>query len=115
MATPLQPQPRKDTDPWLVFTLQNHSEKLNDLTTEVKKINGCLRDEIARSRLADSVHDERIERQKERLEEHKKNAHKNNPSSNRTETVTFKWILEKVSLPLLMLIAGYVLRVILGA
>lgn len=102
-----QLQPRKDTDPWLVYTLSNHSEKLNgldknlsDLTKEVKKINGSLRDEISRSRLADSVHDQQIDRQKERLEEHKKGTHgnpkPNNPSSNES-FVSFKWIADNAA------------------
>ena len=112
MTQSTQPLPRKETDPWLVHTLTSHSEKLNGLTSEVKKINGCLRDEISRSRLADSVHDQLIDRQKERLEEHKKN---NPGNSNTKDTVTFKWILEKLALPVVMLIVGGVIAILFGA
>ena len=112
MAIPTQPLPRKDTDPWLVHTLTGHSEKLNGLTSEVKKINSCLRDEIARSTLTDSVHDQQIDRQKERLEEHKKNNPGNN--SNTKETVTFKWLLEKLALPVVMLIVGGAIALLFG-
>ncbi len=93
-----QPKPRKDTDPWMVYTLQSHSEKLNGLTKEVKKINSSLRDEVANRKVSDVRHDERIDRQRERLDDHKKGGHgnpkPNNPGSN---AVTFKWIADNAA------------------
>ncbi len=114
-----QPKPRKDTDPWLVFTLSSHSEKLNSLTKEVKKINNGLRDEISNRKMEDVKHDERIDRQRERFDDHKKIVHgnpkPNNPNSNNKNVVTFRWLLEKITLPIVMLVVGYVLRIDLGA
>ena len=97
----MEPQPRRDTDPWLVHTLNEHSTKLNGLTKEVKKINNGLKNEIARSALADGLHDERIDRQRERLDDHKKIVHgnpkPNNPHSNTKDVVTFKWIADNAA------------------
>ena len=91
-----QPQPHKDTDPWLVHTLNNHSEKLNGLTKDVRKINDGLKNEIARSVLADGLHDERIARHRERIEgiEKKKS---NNPHPVKENAVTFKWIADNAA------------------
>ncbi len=92
----MEPQPRRDTDPWLVHTLNNHSEKLNGLTKDVRKINNGLKNEIARSVLADGLHDERIARHRERIEGiEKKKA--NNPNSNTKDAVTFKWIADNAA------------------
>ncbi len=108
-----QPKPRRDTDPWLVFTLTDHSKKLNGLTEEVKKINSGLKDEVARSVLADGIHDERIARHKERIEgiEEKK---PNNPNSNTKDAVTFKWILDKLAVPIVMMLAGGIIALLFG-
>ena len=109
----MEPQPRRDTDPWLVHTLNNHSEKLNGLTKDVRKINDGLKNEIARSVLADGIHDERIARHKERIEGIEKKK-PNNPNSNTKDTVTFKWILEKLALPVVMLIVGGAIALLFG-
>ena len=113
MAQPTQPLPSKDTDPWLVFTLTDHSKKLNGLTEEVKKINSGLKNEIARSVLADGIHDERIARHKERIEGIEKKK-PNNPNSDTKDTVTFKWLLEKLALPVVMLIVGIAIASLIG-
>ena len=114
----MEPQPRRDTDPWLVYTLNDHSTKLNGLTQEVKKINNGLKNEVARSVLADGLHDERIDRQRERLDDHKKIVHgnpkPNNPGSNTKDTVTFKWILEKLAIPVVMFIVGGAIALLFG-
>jgi hypothetical protein len=109
-----QPKPRRDTDPWLVFTLTSHSEKLNGLTKDVKKINDGLKNEIARSVLADGLHDERIARHRERIEGIEKKK-PNNPNSNTKDTVTFKWILEKLALPIVMFLIGGAIALLYGA
>jgi hypothetical protein len=96
----MEPQPRRDTDPWLVFTLSSHSEKLNGLTKEVKKINSSLRDEITNRKMEDVKHDERIDRQRERFDDHKKIVHGNpkpNNPGNKNGVVTFKWIADNAA------------------
>jgi len=107
-----QPKPRRDTDPWLVHTLNNHSEKLNGLTKEVRKINDGLKNEIARSVLADGLHDERIGRHKERIEDIEKKK-PNNPKNE--SAVTFKWILDKLAVPIVMMLAGGVIALLFGS
>jgi hypothetical protein len=110
-----QPKPRRDTDPWLVFTLSSHSEKLNGLTKEVKKINSGLRDEITNRKMEDVKHDERIDRQRERLDDHKKSVHGNpKPNNPNSSAVTFKWILDKLAVPIVMMLAGGIIALLFG-
>jgi len=92
-------KPGKDVSPWLAYKLGViHSDiastngKVDVVINEVKKINGSLNEEIRRSALADQAHDGRLAG----LEK----------TPILPNQITFKWILEKLALPVVMLIIG---------
>ena len=91
---------------WLAYSLgeihngiKTTNGKVDTVIKEVKKINGSLTEEIKRSAVADSKHNGRID-----------DLEKKNPGN--TNQVTFRWLLEKLALPIVMLVIGIVLTLL---
>ena len=72
--------------------IKSTNGKVDEIIVEVKKINGGLSAEIQRSKLADASLEDRLDG----LEKIPINSNQ----------VTFRWMLEKLALPVVMLVVG---------
>jgi len=100
-------KPGKDVPAWLAYKLgEIHSDitttngKVDTVITEVKKINGNLQAEIQRSKIADTTHDARLDTIDKKSKDH--------------DVVSFKWLLEKLALPVIMLVIGGAIALLFG-